>query len=354
MKQFIKETSKKSGMSPGTLVHIGEKKVDQTRISFFDYDSDVCSEKKPAVIEEVLPLKDSATTSWINVDGIHDGEIIQNIGEHFNIHALTLEDIMNTGQRPKVEEFDEYLYVVIKMLTFDDSAEHIHSEQVSFILGENFLISFQENHGDVFNAVRERIRKAKGRIRRKKADYLLYALMDAIVDNYFFILETVGDRVEVLEEEMLVTSSQDTLISLHGIKRELIFFRRQVWHVRDFLNILEKGEDTLFEENTKLFLRDLYDHTIQVIDIIESLRDILTGMQDLFLSNLSNKMNEVMKVLTIIATIFIPITFIAGVYGMNFKYIPELGFHWGYPAFWLVVFGVVGVMVIYFRRKKWI
>ena len=354
MKPFIKETSKKSGMSPGTLVHIGEKKVDQTRISFFDYDSDVCSEKMPAAIEEVLPLKDAATTSWINIDGVHDSDIIQNIGEHFNIHALTLEDIMNTSQRPKVEEFDDYLYVVIKMLTYDESSEHIHSEQVSFVLCENYLISFQENYGDVFNSVRERIRKAKGRIRRKRADYLLYALMDAIVDNYFLILETIGDRVEDLEEEMLISSSEDALISLHNIKRELIFFRRQAWHVRDFLSILERGEDPVFEENTRLFLRDLYDHTIQVIDIIEALRDVLTGMQDLFLSNLSNKMNEVMKVLTIIATIFIPITFIAGVYGMNFKYIPELGFHWAYPAFWLVVIGIVAVMVMYFRRKKWL
>ena len=352
MKRSI--TAKKSGMSPGTLIHTGEKKVEQTRISFFDYDPIALSENPSAGMEDVIPLKESSTTSWINVSGVHDEKVIDFIGTHFGIHSLTLEDIMNTSQRPKVEEFDEYVYVVIKMLDFEGSSEHIHSEQVSFVLGKNFLISFQENHGDVFNSVRERIRKAKGRIRSKKADYLLYALMDAIVDNYYLILETIGDRIEMLEEEVLTKFSQDALTSLHTLKRELIYFRRQAWHVRDFLNILEKGETSFFESGTALFLRDLYDHTIQVIDAVESLRDILTGVEDLFVSGLSNRMNEVMKMLTIIATIFIPITFIAGVYGMNFKYMPELSKRWGYPMFWIIVIVSVAGMLGYFRKKKWL
>ncbi|MBU4317609.1 MAG: magnesium/cobalt transporter CorA [Proteobacteria bacterium] len=354
MKRFTKETYKKSGMSPGSLIHIGDKKIEQPLISFFDYDEANCMEKQDASMENISPVNASDLTAWINIDGIHDAGVIETIGKHFNIHALTLEDIMHTGQRPKVEEFEDYLYVVIKMLTFEEGQDKIHSEQVSFILGDNFLVSFQENHGDVFDAVRERIRKAKGRIRKKKADYLLYALMDAIVDNYFLILESLGDRIESLEEEMLGTSHQTTLVTLHNIKQELIFFRRQVWHVRDFLNVLEKGDKQFFQESTTLFLRDLHDHTVQVIDAIESYRDLLTGMQDLSLSHTSARMNEVMKILTIISTIFIPITFLAGVYGMNFKFMPEIDKPWAYPAFWFIVIVVILGMVFFFRRKKWL
>ena len=354
MQRFIKAASKKSGMSPGTLVHIGDKKLDEIQMSYFDFDPEACEEKPVASIEEVTPLKSRSTISWINVNGVHDSEVIQQIGEHFNIHPLTLEDVMNTGQRPKVEEFDDYLYVVLKMLTYDNEQDQIHAEQVSLILGENYLLSFQENHGDVFNSVRERIRKAKGRIRKKKADYLLYALMDAVVDNYFIILEDVGETILNMEDDFLTGSSQEDLVSIHNMKRELIFFRKQSWHIRDFLYVLEKGESTFFEEGTILFIRDLYDHTIQVIDTIETFRDVLTGLQDLYLSSLSNKMNEVMKVLTIIATIFIPITFIAGVYGMNFDFIPELKIRWAYPAFWVAVCCVVAAMLIYFKKKKWL
>jgi magnesium transporter len=353
MKRFTTETYRKSGMSPGTLIHIGEKKIENTRISFFDYDENSCFEKQDASLEEAAPLKSSPKSSWINMNGIHDPEIIEAIGKHFNIHALTLEDIMHTGQRPKIEEFDDYLYVVIKMLTHEKGSEHIHSEQVSFVLGDHFLISFQENHGDVFEGVRERLRKGKGRLRKEKADYLLYTLMDAIVDNYFLILESIGDDIESLEKEMLGDHQSKTLMSLHNIKQELIFFRRQVWHVRDFLNILEKEGKQNVQESTALFLRDLHDHTIQVIDAIEAYRDLLTGMQDLFLSNISNRLNEVMKILTIISTIFIPITFLAGVYGMNFKYMPEIAKPWAYPAFWLVVILSVLGMMVFFKRKRW-
>ena len=354
MKGIIKETAKKTGASPGTLVHVGEQKLDQARISFFDYDPDRYTEEEAVALDAVLPMKSRATTSWINIDGVHDSTVIDQVGGHFGIHPLTLEDIMNTSQRPKVEAFDDYLYVVMRMLTYDADREMLQGEQVSFVLGTGFVLSFQENQGDVFFPVRERIRRAKGRIRKKKADYLLYALMDAIVDNYFTVLESMGDRVEDIEEEMLEEASQQEMASLHNIKRELVFFRRQVWHVRDFLNILEKEEDGFFEEGTRLFLRDLYDHSIQVIDIIESLREMLNSIQDLFLSQLSNKMNEVMKMLTLIATIFIPITFIAGVYGMNFEFMPELGLKWAYPVFWGVVAVMVTGMVLFFRRKKWL
>ena len=285
---------------------------------------------------------------------MHEIDIIERIGQHFGIHALTLEDIVHTNQRPKMEEFDQYTYVVLKMLFINENINEIHAEQLSFILGENFLITFQEMEGDIFDGVRERIRKGKGRIRKNGADYLLYALMDAVIDGYFLVLDHIGEQTENIEEIMLADSSHDTLVMIHNLKRELIYFRRQVWPIREFLNSMINGGSELISESIHLFLRDLYDHTIQVIDTVESFRDVLTGLQDVYLSNLSNKMNEVMKVLTIIATIFIPVTFLAGVYGMNFKYMPELALKWSYPLFWVIVIVIVFLMLVWFKRKRWL
>ncbi|MBI9085012.1 MAG: magnesium/cobalt transporter CorA [Desulfobacterales bacterium] len=354
MRKLVKIGSKKAGSAPGTLVHVGEQRSEQAKISFIDYDEAHLNEKKLVDIKDVFPLKDEPTTSWINVDGIHDIELIEEIGRHFQIHPLTLEDIVNTGQRPKLEPYETYLYMVLKMLHYHDETGEVKAEQISLILGERFLISFQEVEGDVFTLVRDRIRKGRGRIRRTGCDYLAYALIDAIVDHYFVILEKTGEQMEDLEESLLGEPRSETLQAIHELKREMIFMRKQVWPLRELVNGLAKAESELIQEGTGLFFRDVYDHTVQIIDTIESYRDLLSGMIDLYLSTISNRMNEVMKVLTIIATIFIPITFVAGIYGMNFEIIPELKWRWGYAGFWGVIILITGSMLFFFRRKKWL
>jgi magnesium transporter len=354
MLKFTKKISKKSGTAPGTLVHIGEKKTDRAHITVVDYVFDQLREQELETIEDALPFKDLPTTTWLNIDGIHDVDLIEKIGKHFNIHPLTLEDIVNAGQRPKVEEFEDYLYFVLKMLHVDEVTNEIRSEQVSLVLGNNFLISFQEVKGDVFDTVRERIRKGRGRIRKGGVDYLAYALIDAVVDHYFVILEKIGATIEGLEEDLLAEPTIETMQRIHDLKRELIYLRKQVWPTREVINTVAKGELSLVQENTAVFFRDVYDHTIQIADTIESFRDVLSGLLDLYLSTISNRMNEVMKVLTIIATIFIPITFVAGIYGMNFKYMPELDWKWAYFAVWGLITAIALTMVIYFKRKKWI
>ncbi len=350
----MKKTSHKAGMSPGTLMHIGEKKIEKPRITLMHYDQERLEEKALRSIEESFPYKDTAPVTWINVDGLHEVGIIEKIGPPFGIHPLTLEDIVNTGQRPKVDDFEDYIYIVFKMLIFDETTCHISSEQVSLILGPHFIISFQEIEGDVFNFVRERIRKGRIHMRKSGPDYLAYALMDAIVDHYFLILEKMGERIEQFENAVYAEPTPEILQSIHELKREIIYFRKQVWPMREVLNNLQKTESPLVQQTNKVFIRDVYDHTIQVIDTIESFRDIIAGMMDLYLSTLSNRMNEVMKVLTIMATLFIPLTFIAGIYGMNFKFMPELEWQWSYPVLWAVLLVISGSMLFYFKRKKWL
>ncbi|KXB03527.1 magnesium transporter [candidate division MSBL1 archaeon SCGC-AAA261F19] len=345
---------RKEGLPPGTLVFTGEKRAEKVGITVIDYDKDKCYKKKIEEIDEIFPFKDEPTVTWINVNGLHQPEIIEKIGKHFGLHPLVLEDILNTEQRPKMEDFEDYIFVVLKMLRHDEKEGETRSEQVSIILGPNFVISFQETVGDIFDPIRERIRNNKGRIRKMGADYLAYALMDSVVDHYFTILEKFGEGVEVLEEELVSEPTTQTLQVIHNLKRELISLRKSVWPLREAVNGLARGESSLVGEATRLFLRDVYDHTIQVIDTIETYRDMVSGMLDIYLSSISNRMNEVMKVLTIIATIFIPLTFLAGIYGMNFQFMPELGYSWSYPLVLLLMLAVGISMAIYFRRKGWL
>ncbi len=357
MPRFIKKRSKTIGLPPGTLVHIGERKTTKVKISVIDYDEKQFEEKE-ASVEECFPFKEKPTVTWINIDGVHEVNIIEQIGKHYGIHPLVLEDIVSTGQRPKLEDFEDYMYIVLKMLYLSETDKEIKAEQVSLILGSNFVISFQESEGDVFNSVRGRIRNAKGRIRRMSADYLAYTLLDAIIDNYFVILEKIGERVEGMEEELVTNPTPETLQTIHNLKREMIFLRKSVWPLREVIGGIQRSESSLIQESTGIYLRDVYDHTIQVIDTIESFRDMISGMLDIYMSSVSNKMNEVMKVLTIFAAIFIPLTFIAGIYGMNFDpsaspfNMPELGWQWGYPTVWIVLISVAIIMLIYFKRKK--
>jgi len=354
MPKLIKKRSKKAGLPPGTLIHIGEKKTEELKITVIDYEETHFEEREVKRVEECFVFKDKPTVTWMNVDGLHQVEILEKLGECYGLHPLVLEDILNTDQRPKMEDYGEYIYIVLKALDYNDKSNEIETEQISLILGSNFVFSFQEREGDTFDPIRERIRNGKGRIRSMGADYLAYALVDSIVDNYFIILEKLGEKIEFLEDKLVSHPTPETLQTIHHLRREMIFLRKAVWPLREVINSLERGESSLVKESTRLYLRDVYDHTIQTIDTIETYRDMVSGMLDIYLSSVSNRLNSVMKVLTIIATIFMPLTFLAGVYGMNFKYMPELGWRLGYPFIWLIMIGIGVLMLIFFRKKKWL
>jgi magnesium transporter len=353
MLRFNKKMSKKAGLAPGAMVPIGVEDRGKITINFFNYNEEQFQEKKVEKVEECFSLIKDNAVNWINIDGLHDTETIKKIGKEFAIHPLVLEDIVNTAQRPKCEVFDDYIFVVLKMLLYDEDNRAIKIDQVSLICGSNYVISFQEMVGDVFNPIRERIRNGKGRLRKMGSDYLAYVLLDVIIDNYFLILEKLAERIEELEDELVTNPSPETLHAIHHLKTDMIFFRKSIWPLREVVNGLQRDESPLIHEKTEAYLRDLYDHTIEVIDTLELFRDMVSGMLDIYLSSISNKMNQVMKVLTMIATIFIPLTFIAGIYGMNFKYMPELEWRMGYAVV-LSVMAVSGlVMLFFFKRKKW-
>ncbi len=355
MEKLIKHKLKKAGLPPGTLVHIGEKKCKEVQITLFDYDEINFEEKEIKNVDECYPFKNKPTVTWINVEGLHQIDILEKLGNFFGIHPLAQEDILNTEQRPKSEDFIDNIYIVFKMLSYDNSSHEIIPEQVSLILGSNFLISFQEGiEGDIFDSIRDRIRGNKGRIRKSGADYLAYRLLDAVVDNYFVILEKLGNKIELLEEELINEVKSTTLKEIHNLKKEMIFLRKSVWPLREVVNNLQKEDSPLIKDSTKIFLRDVYDHTIQVMDTIESYRDMIAGMLEIYLTNITNRTNTVMKVLTIFATIFMPPTFIVGIYGMNFKYMPELDWKWGYPIIMLLMLLIAFSMLWYFKKKKWI
>jgi magnesium transporter len=345
--------SEKAGLSPGTLIHVGAKKVEKTRITVIDYDESGYIEKEVGSVEECFPFKETSTVTWINVDGVQEATIIEKLGTHFDIHPLVLEDIMTTSQRPKTEDLGNLVFVVLRMIECEQDGTGLTADQLSLILGPNFVLSFQETPGDCLGPVRQRIRGGKGRIRKLGPDYLAYAIIDAVVDNYFFVLEKLGEKIDGLEENLIAEPRRELLHEIHALKREMIDLRKAVWPLREVVSGLERMDSPLIKKTTNVFLRDLYDHTIQVIDTVESFREILSSMLETYLSSVSNRMNEVMKVLTIISTIFIPITFVAGVYGMNFKYFPEIGWPWGYAFFWAIVLAAVGGMFVFFRKRKW-
>jgi magnesium transporter len=354
MRRFLRKRTRKVGLSPGTLVHIGEKKAERTTITLLDYDERHLEEHEISTADQCLSFAGKPTVTWINVEGLHEVESIGQLGDAFGLHPLIVEDILNTDQRPKMEDLNEYVYIVLKMLNYNGASHEVMAEQVSLILGPSFVITFQEQAGDVFDPIRERIKRGRGRIRQMGADYLAYALLDTVVDNYFLILEVLGERIESLEEELVSNPATQTLHEIHRLKREMVFLRKAVWPLRETIGSLERGESPLFQETTNVYLRDVYDHTIQVMDTIETFRDILSTMLDIYLSGISNRMNAVMQVLTVIATIFIPLTFIAGLYGMNFRYMPELEWRWGYPAVLFVMVVISVLMLIYFKKRDWL
>ena len=351
----LKKLSRKAGLSPGTLVHIGERKAGHVGLDFICYGPDAIEERElaPADIPGLEQPPDRL--SWLNVEGLHDTGIIESLGRRFHLHPLALEDIVNTLQRPKLDDYGDHLFIVFKMLTFDPEEIEVSTEQVSLVLTRTGLISFQEGlEGDCFDPVRVRLREGRGRSRKSGPDYLAYALLDVVVDNYFRILEQFGEIIEELEEQLVEAPTQDTLHSIHWLKRTMLMMRRAIWPLRDVIMGLERLESPLVDASTRPFLRDVYDHVAHIIDTLEVYRDMLSGMLDIYLSSASHRMNGVMKVLTLIATVFMPLTFLAGIYGMNFQHMPELGWPWAYPALWGVMLVIAGFMVYMFRRKHWL
>lgn len=353
MKRPLRVKSK-LGMAPGSLVFTGTQKMSQVKISVIQYDSESFTE---SIYTDIAELKKSVGNfpgvSWINIDGLHNTEVIEEISGLIKLHKLTIEDILNISQRPKVDEFDNYLYVVVKMFMPRDDGS-IDEEQLSFALTANILITFQEKEGDVLDHVRNRIRENKGMVRKRGSDYLLYTLIDSVVDYYFLILDKIGEKLEITEAKLLKNPTEEILNELHNIRSEILNLRRSIYPLREVVNRIGKMELHPINPQTKIFINDLYDHSIQVIENIEVMREMVTGMLELYMNSISNRMNSVMKVLTIIATIFIPLTFIAGVYGMNFKYMPELEWRFGYFIILLVMLLVALSMLYYFKRKKWL
>lgn len=353
-KRIKQKRKSKLGLAPGTLLFTGERKMEKVEFSILNYNENQVDELIPKKIDEIITLVDSTKdTLWINIDGIHDESIIESICSKLLVHKLTMEDILSVGQRPKLDEHENYIHIVLNMFMLEDD-NSIFDEQISFILYKNILLSFQEKSGDVFQGVRKRILEGKGLIRKKNSDYLLYALLDSVVDHYFVVLEILGERIDALEEELLENPSNETLSKLHKIRRESLELRRSVYPLREVISKFEKIDESILHPDVRVFIRDLYDHTIQVIDTIEVMRESALALLDLYMNSVSNKMNEIMKVLTIMASIFIPLTFVAGIYGMNFQNMPELQWNYGYFGVWGVMILMVIGMLIYFKSKKWL
>ncbi|PLX44980.1 MAG: magnesium and cobalt transport protein CorA [Deltaproteobacteria bacterium] len=346
--------SDKLGLPPGTIVHVGERRTEAVELELIRYDAKEIEKlalKPDGPFDE---LKDRHKISWLDLTGVHDVEAVKRIGDFFGLHHLVLEDVANTHQRPKEETYKDYLFIVLKMVRYDGMEEGLDTEQVSLVLGADYIISFQERPGDVFDAVRKRLDAGRGRIRLSGADYLCYALVDIIVDHYFLALEKLSEEIEFIEDEILLDPGPETIEKLHRLRRYAVALRRAAWPLRETVQKLSREDSTLISDDTKPYLMDLYDHVVQVVDTIEIQRETLSGYVELYLSSISQRMNEVMKVLTIVATIFIPLTFVAGIYGMNFEYMPELKWKWGYAGAWAGMFAIGLGMYLFFRRKKWL
>lgn len=355
------EGVQKVGMAPGTLEYTGKKRVEEVKITIHDYDNDHAETVEITNIEACRPYLENPSNTWIRVWGLHDIEKLKSIWSYFNLHPLVQEDIVNTSQRPKVEEYEDNIFFVLRMLHYTKERPVIlDSEQIGIVLGKNYVLSFQESDTPHFAPILDRLQVVGSRLRRFGPDYLTYALIDTVVDYYFEVLNELGERMEHTEEELMEDPTEDTFQQIHLLRREAIFFRKSVWPLRDVINTTIRDDSSFINDSIKVYLRDVYDHMVQIIDNIENYRDMIMGMHDMYMSHVSNKMNEVMKVLTIIATIFIPLTFIAGIYGMNFDpeaspyNMPELGWYWGYPAVWILMVLVTIGMIFYFKRKNWL
>jgi magnesium transporter len=354
MAKAFRRMARKVGMPPGSLVYTGDKGHLAAKITITRYNEQTIVERPVDSFTECQLSGDPGEVTWINVTGISKVTDLENLGECFKIHPLVLEDILEVGQRPKVEDYDEYLYIVLNSIRPGADGEELAAEEISLVLGPHYLLSFYSGADDLFVSVRERLLQAKGRVRKLGADYLAYTLIDLVVDNYFIELEKFGDQMEALEDEVVANPTPRTLRDVHRFKNDMIMLRKSLWPLREVIARLERRESPLISEALGNYFRDVYDHTIIAIDTVETYRDILSGMLDIYLSSMSNRLNSIMKVLTIIATIFMPLTFITSLYGMNFKHMPELQWEYGYFMVLGAVFVIALSMVEYFRRKGWI
>ncbi len=342
------------GLPPETPVPTGEKKVEHTEIALITYDQTHFDEKAVEAVEDCAALKGVATPTWLRVVGVHDVEMLQKLGEGLGLHPMVIEDLLDTTQRSKVEFFDDYIFVVARVFRADEGGTAVESEQVGLVVFDNLIVSFEEGGVDVLSPVKERLRTSKGRGRQMGADYLVYSLLDAIVDAYFEVIERLGQRLEDLEEAIVTDPAPSALQAVHDLRTDVSYLRKCVWPLREVMSCLARGEAVMIGESVTVYLRDVYDHTIQLIDAIETYQEIVSNLVDIYLSGVSNRMNEIMKRLTVVATIFIPLTFLVGVYGMNLKGMPEYDLPWAYPALWGVMVFVVVAQVAYFRRRKWL
>lgn len=347
-------SAKKVGVPPGTLVYVGDQPSTGHRLSLFGYNEQQCTEKTFGKVEDCIPAMAQDGITWINVDGVNNPGLLESFGKALNLHPLTLEDILNTEQRPKLEDYGNYLYIVVKMLEVDPKTQALGIEQLSLVLGPNYIISFQERPGDMFDPVRDRIRKSAGKLRKLGADYLCYALIDAVVDHYFVVLEKVADRIEALEAELIPSPKRDSAQRIHDLKRELIFLRRAIWPLREVAASLQRTESELIRQGTGVYLRDVHDHVVQATDGIDTFRDMLSGMLDMYHSSIGNRTNEIIKVLTLFTSVFMPLGFITGIFGMNFKDFPLLEWHWGFAGVMVVMVLIWIAMMVFFRRKGWL
>jgi len=355
MIESLKKSSEKSGLPPGSLVHVGAALETVTRMSVIDYSKENIEEQQIQSVDEILKYRDSDTVTWVIIEGLANVEVVENIGTMFDIHQLVLEDILNTHQRPKFEEYDDHLYIVLKCLLPEDEKFTVSYQQISLLVLTNFVFVFKEKTDNLLYPIQQRIRTSKGRFRSLGSDYLAYAILDTIVDQYFILIDLLDNAITSLEDSLLASeATQDSLVTVQRLKREVINIRRHVSPVRELTTEMLHSESELVDEKTRMYLRDVSDHVMRVTESIDSHRDILSGLLEIYISGVTNKMNEVMKVLTVFSSIFIPLTFLTGIYGMNFEYMPELRWKWAYPALWFAFITIPAVLLVYFKKKKWL
>jgi len=353
MARFLKNRAPVKGQSPGALIFVGTRKMDQTEIRLIDFDDVHLTDQKLTDITDAVRYKTTDSRTWININGLHDVTAIGNIGQAFDLHPLVVEDILNTGQRPKIDDYESYLFIVLKMIRYDKETRMVVNEQLSLVAADRFVITFQERPGDVFEPVRERIRRQKSRIRASGTDYLACALMDTVVENYISVIEQIGEQIEDLEEEILSGHDSGVMEKINLFKRETNYLRKSIRPAREAIFQLARLESDLIHEKTRPFFKDLEDLIIHATEAIDTYRELLTDQLNIYNSVVANKMNDIMKVLTIFAAVFIPLTFIAGVYGTNFEYLPELEYRYSYFIFWGVMVAIAGASLYYFKKKKW-
>ncbi|QDT98507.1 magnesium/cobalt transporter CorA [Gimesia aquarii] len=356
MPDSLSNASEKLGMPPGSLIHVGDVLEAESRISVIDYDHEHLEESSIQSVDELLQFRKKETVTWVNIEGLKNVELTELIGQHFHIHPLVLEDILNTHQRPKFEEYDNYLYIVLKGLSLetDNDSFSVNHEQISILLFDEIVFTFKEKKDDMFLPLIQRIRSSTGRVRSLGTDYLTYTILDTIVDQNFVLLDSLDVKIDSVEDELLSEPTTETLVMIQRIKRELIDIRRSISPLRELLSSILRSDTKLIHEKTRIYFRDVFDHALRITETIDSYRDMLSGLLDIYISSVSNKMNEVMKVLTLFASIFIPLSFIAGIYGMNFENMPVLKWRWGYPAIWGVFITVPICLILFFKKKKWL